>query len=225
MKIAFPVSVILNSVYFRLLLAGLLGAMIGIERGRDGQAAGMRTHILVALGASLATLAGIYTVEVLGADSDPLRLSAQVISGIGFLGVGTILIRDRYHVTGLTTAAGLWATASVGIAVGLGAYPIALAAALLIWLVNTVVALPQKRSERRSRNVRIYVELNDVNRVNDFIDRTRGQLREDRIMILPARSGVAGNVGLEAELIPGSQIDRESFRTSLLREDYISYVL
>ena len=91
-----------------------------MDRERKGRPAGMRTHILVCLGASMTTMSGFFVVHTLGIESDPLRISAQVISGIGFLGVGTILITGRMHVKGLTTAAGLWTTASIGIALGAG---------------------------------------------------------------------------------------------------------
>ena len=83
------------STAFRVFLAVLLGGLIGLERGHHGRAAGLRTHILVCLGAAMAALVGLYTVSVLGFSSDPMRVGAQVISGIGFLGVGTIIIRNR----------------------------------------------------------------------------------------------------------------------------------
>ena len=97
----------LLSTVVRLLLAAVLGGLIGTERGAKGRAAGMRTHIIVCIGAAMTALVGLYTTDVLRQSSDPMRLSAQVISGIGFLGGGMILIRGRHRITGLTTAAGL----------------------------------------------------------------------------------------------------------------------
>ncbi len=94
------------SAGFRVLLALLLGGLIGLERGRHGRAAGLRTHILVCVGAAVAALVGLYSCQVLSLGGDAMRIGAQVISGIGFLGVGTILVRNRDKVTGLTTAAG-----------------------------------------------------------------------------------------------------------------------
>ena len=108
------------SITFRILLATVIGGCIGSERGRHGRAAGLRTHILVCLGSTMTVMLGIYSVQVLGLGGDPMRVSAQVISGIGFLGAGTILTRGRFHITGLTTAAGLWTTASLGLAIGAG---------------------------------------------------------------------------------------------------------
>jgi putative Mg2+ transporter-C (MgtC) family protein len=123
----------------RLLLAVVLGGMIGFEREFRDQPAGFRTHILVSLGAALFTIAGAYGVAGFvgsgGASFDPTRIAAQVVTGIGFLGGGAIL---RYGATvrGLTTAAALWVTAAVGVAVGLGYYVGALTTGLV-----TVAAL------------------------------------------------------------------------------------
>ena len=94
------------SITVRLILALLLGGLIGMERGRHGRAAGMRTHVLVCIGACMTALVGLFMSDV----ADSTRIAAQVISGIGFLGAGTIMIRNQSVITGLTTAAGLWAS-------------------------------------------------------------------------------------------------------------------
>ena len=107
------------TVAIRLFLAVICGGLIGFERERHGRTAGLRTHILVCLGAAITTLLGWYNVKVLGVSwADPMRIGAQVVSGISFLGMGTIISKGRFQVTGLTTAAGLWATAIIGLAVG-----------------------------------------------------------------------------------------------------------
>ena len=121
------------STVFRIFLAVLLGGLIGLERGHHGRAAGLRTHILVCMGSATAALIGVYSVSILELGGDPMRVAAQVVSGIGFLGVGTIMIRNGEHVTGLTTAAGLWATASIGLAVGIGFYIAAFVAFLFVF--------------------------------------------------------------------------------------------
>ncbi len=115
----------------RILLAALLGGVIGIEREFSDQPAGFRTHILVSLGAALFTLVGAYGVEpFLGADEgvrfDPTRIAAQVVTGIGFLGAGAIL-QQGVNVRGLTTAAALWASAAAGLAAGIGDFSTGLA--------------------------------------------------------------------------------------------------
>lgn len=105
----------------RLLLITALAGLVGFERERHGRAAGLRTHILVGLGSCLIMLTALYLMEGLSGRIaiDPTRMAAQVISGIGFLGAGTIL-RSRASVRGLTTAASLWAVAGIGLAVGAG---------------------------------------------------------------------------------------------------------
>jgi putative Mg2+ transporter-C (MgtC) family protein len=112
----------------RLLLAAVLGGAIGAERELNDQAAGLRTHMLLTIGACLFTLVSAYGF---GGSTDPSRLAAQVVTGIGFLGGGAI-VRHGLTVKGLTTAASIWATASVGVAVGAGQYVLAVGGAVLV---------------------------------------------------------------------------------------------
>lgn len=121
---------------FKLFLSMFLGAMIGFERRHKGQIAGMRTFALISMGACLAMLISIYIPqEYMGLkNGDPGRIAAQVISGIGFLGAGAI-IQMKGAVRGLTTAAGIWVTACIGLAVGAGMYMIAIGTACLILFV------------------------------------------------------------------------------------------
>ena len=121
------------SIVLRLTLAILCGGIIGIERGRKGRTAGFRTHVLVCIGATLTVLTNQYMMQYFGG-GDPARLGAQVINGIGFLGAGTIIVTGRHKVKGLTTAAGLWASACLGVAIGAGFYEGALAGFAAIFL-------------------------------------------------------------------------------------------
>ena len=152
----------LVTVTVRLLLAFIFGGVIGMDRERKGRPAGMRTHILVCLGASMTTMSGFFVVHTLGMESDPLRISAQVISGIGFLGVGTILITGRMHVKGLTTAAGLWTTASIGIALGAGFYEGALLCTVLSVIAISVLYRLENLLGSKTAVIEIYIELKDV---------------------------------------------------------------
>ena len=134
----------------RLILALIIGGIVGLERGRVGRAAGMRTHILVSIGAALTAMIGFYIRDVLNVtNSDPLRIAAQVISGIGFLGVGTIFIKGRFQITGLTTAAGLWATAAMGLALGAGFYEGAIITFVLIIVTVTILHRLEYRITKR----------------------------------------------------------------------------
>jgi len=186
------------TVVFRILAAFIIGGLIGINRERRGRAAGLRTHILVSVGSALTVLCGIYASDNLGLDSDPLRLCAQVISGIGFLGVGTILITSRSHVLGLTTAAGLWATAAIGIACGLGFYIGAvlsaalcmLAIALLNRFENQIKVLPAST---------VYIELSDAYQVNYMLQLlSQPPYRLTQMNVVASHSQIAGHIGLEA---------------------------
>lgn len=125
---------------FRLCVALLLGAMVGIERKRKGQMAGLRTFALISTGAALAMILSIYVPqEYLGLkNGDPGRIAAQVITGIGFLGAGAI-IQMKGSVRGLTTAAGIWIVATIGMAVGVGMYAVACTATALVIIVLTVL--------------------------------------------------------------------------------------
>lgn len=118
----------------RLLVAGVLGTVIGLEREYRAKEAGYRTHFLVSLGSALIMIVSQYGFQdILREDSvslDPSRVAAQVVSGIGFIGAGTIILQKQI-VRGLTTAAGIWATAGIGLAVGAGMYAISIAATLL----------------------------------------------------------------------------------------------
>lgn len=135
-----------KEVILRLLLASLLGGVIGWERERRTRAAGLRTHMLVALGSALVMIVSAYGFEdILKHPSvilDPSRMAAQVVSGIGFLGAGAILFVHRTEmVHGLTTAAGLWTVAAIGLAAGSGLYVAALAATVIAWLILVVLKL------------------------------------------------------------------------------------
>ena len=115
----------------RLLIATALGGLVGYEREREGKPAGVRTHGMVALGAALYTAVSLYGF---GVTSDPTRVAAMVVSGIGFLGAGAIL-QDRGSVQGLTTVASLWVTAAIGLAVGVGMISMSVATTVLVFLL------------------------------------------------------------------------------------------
>lgn len=126
------------TMVLRLILAAALGAIVGYQRERAEKPAGLRTHILVAVGAALFT---VVSVSGFGPGGDPARIAAQIVTGIGFLGAGTIL-RANGHVRGLTTAASIWAVASIGVAVGVGMYLMSLAASLIVVAVLQLGRVP-----------------------------------------------------------------------------------
>ncbi len=188
-----PVSVIL-----RVFLAALAGALVGLEREFRHRAAGLRTHIMVALGAALTSMIGLYAVTALGMSSDPLRVGAQVISGVGFLGAGTILLRGGgSRITGLTTAAGLWTAAAIGLAVGMGFYLGAFLTVFAVMLTFTLVSRVEVLMNRKRERMAIYMELTSVEAVKPMLETLRGAYGLMEVQVTPPRSGTAPHVGME----------------------------
>lgn len=186
------------TVVIRVVLAALAGALVGLEREFHGRAAGMRTHMMVALGAALAAMIGMFTVTELGIDSDPMRVGAQVISGVGFLGAGTILLRGGgSRITGLTTAAGLWTAASIGLAVGIGFYVGAFMTVIAAMLTFTLITSLEKFLNRKRRRMAIYLELEDVDAVAPMLEMLRTEYGLMEAQVTPPRSGTAPHVGME----------------------------
>ncbi|MGI6635876.1 MAG: MgtC/SapB family protein [Christensenellales bacterium] len=162
----------LTSIFVRLLLAVVLGGIIGMERGMKNRPAGLRTYLLVTLGACVVMVTNQYIYQVFDT-GDPVRLGAQVVSGIGFLGAGTIIVTGRNKIRGLTTAAGLWATATVGLAIGIGFYEVALLAGLLVFLVLTVLHKWETYMRRAGNRVELYIELKPGATLREFLDIAR----------------------------------------------------
>lgn len=211
-----------GSLALRLFLATILGGLIGGERGYHGRAAGMRTHILVCLGAALSSLIGLYATKFSDAPLDPLRVGAQVISGIGFLGAGTILIKDHFKVTGLTTAAGLWATAAVGLATGFGYYEGALMVAALVLVANAVLPHIEQETKLKATGRHIYVELEDIRKTNEFSVLAYTVYEIESLQIVPAHSGIPGHIGVKLDLLPESREKRELVCRKLAKIGYVA---
>jgi len=162
----------LLSITVRLGFAVLLGGIIGLERGLKRRPAGMRTYMLVCLGSTLVMITNEYMSTVF-AVGDPARMGAQVISGIGFLGAGTIIITRDRQVRGLTTAAGLWASACMGLAIGVGFYSGAVIGTVFIIFITTVMHRLDTELVRKSRSIDVYLEVLDSSNVYRFLDYIR----------------------------------------------------
>ena len=146
------------SVGIRIAAALVVGGILGLERERKNRAAGLRTYMLVCVGACLIMLTNQYIYQTTGA-GDPMRLGAQVVSGIGFLGAGTIIVTKRNQIKGLTTAAGLWSSAAVGLALGVGFYEAAVAAGAAIYFVMTVLRYWDIRMHKSAKYMDLYMEV------------------------------------------------------------------
>ena len=157
------------SALFRLTLATICGGFIGIERIRKRRPAGFRTHTLVCIGAALTMIISQYLWSI-GQTTDLSRLGAQVINGIGFLGAGTIIVTGRQQVKGLTTAAGLWAAACMGLAIGAGFYFGAIVGCILIILTSTLLSYFESKIMSTARNMNIYIEFLSTNDIGVIIE-------------------------------------------------------
>ena len=151
----------LLSVTIRIVLSVICGGLIGLERERKRRPAGFRTHILICLGAAMTVLTSQYLLLVLHYTTDITRLGAQVVAGIGFIGAGTIIVTRRTRVKGLTTAAGLWTSAIVGLALGAGYYEGGIYASILVLIAEMLFSKLEYRILRSPRKKQVFIEYAD----------------------------------------------------------------
>ena len=179
-----------NMIWVTLLRLGVAmfcGGVIGLERGRKRRPAGFRTHMLVCIGAALAMLISQYLSMMVTThwhelvhfdgqiNTDASRLGAQVINGIGFLGAGTIIVTGRQEVKGLTTAAGLWASACMGLAIGAGFVEGAFFGCILISLTIIVFSRLERIIVSRARNINLFLEFEHVDELGKIISVIKAQ--------------------------------------------------
>ena len=180
-------------VLLRTLAAVLCGAVIGNERARHGQAAGMRTHILVCLGACMTAMSSVFVAGT-GSSGDVFRIPAQVVSGIGFLGAGMIILKNNNMITGLTTAAGVWTTGTIGVALGYGFY---LGAFTVTALFLLTVILFARFERRRKTSEAIYLEVENPHSLNAVLKSLEQQISEPfSYQITAPKSGCNGHIGV-----------------------------
>ena len=189
-----------GTILLRILLAAVFGGLLGFERARKMRAAGLRTYMLVCIGASIAMMTGQFLLGTYGV-GDPGRIAAQVISGIGFLGAGTIMMSGYHRVKGLTTAAGLWVAGCLGVAVGAGFY-----VGSVVMLVITLLAMLlgerfQDHFMEKSGRVRLFVLFDDADSMRDFLVylRERGLGISEFENAQPVGHGVSANFVLKLQ--------------------------
>lgn len=174
------------SVAVRILLAVVVGGLLGLERERRSSPAGFRTYMLVAIGSSMTIMLSQYidlmlstqwaaTAQSVGATHDVSRFGAQVINGVGFLGAGTIIVTGRQEVKGLTTAAGLWASACMGLAIGAGFYECMIVGVALIVISMKLLPLIEDAMLSSSRNMTIYVEMDSFENLGNIVNRIKAE--------------------------------------------------
>lgn len=165
------------TVCLRLLLALICGGMLGLERTRKRRPAGLRTYMLVCIGATSVMMTAQFMYQHLG--GDPGRMPAQVVCGIGFLGAGTIMVTRYYKVKGLTTAAGLWVSACIGLALGIGFYIGGLVTTLILLMVMVYADRFEEFYTRRLHRIHLYIIFDDIRQLKPFLQ----SLREEKICV------------------------------------------
>lgn len=156
------------AVILRILAAFVCGGVLGLERGLKNRPAGLRTYMLVCVGSCVIMMTNQFVWQTTGT-GDPVRLGAQVVSGIGFLGAGTIIKTHHNQIKGLTTAAGLWSCAAVGLALGIGFYEAAVFAGFAVFFVLTGLHRLDDKMHSSTKVIEIYVELGDNTSIGYFI--------------------------------------------------------
>ncbi len=184
----------LPDMFLRIGLSLVLGGIIGFERERDSQPAGLRTHMILVIGACLAMMLSINIANAAG--TDPNRLAAQVVSGIGFLGAGAIL-RSGLTVKGLTTATTLWTMAIVGLAVGAGYYLVSVFTTVMLMIVLSVLDVIEKRFVRINVIRNIIIEVHDTKGIIRDVRRTLARIADQVITFSVQKSVKSKSLRLE----------------------------
>lgn len=202
------------SVIVRMVLAVLCGGIIGIERETKRRPAGFRTHTLVCLGAAMTMLTSQFLMTE-GWTTDPARLGAQVVAGIGFIGAGTIIVTRRQKVKGLTTAAGLWVSAIIGLAIGVGYYEAALITMVIVLIAEILLSKLEWHISSKAKKLNVYIEYNE----NESIGEIAEEIKKMGVSIMDieiTRSREAEGEMMSA--IFSLHLDRRTKRPQLLME-------
>ena len=189
------------SIIFRLCLAFVMGGIIGLERGIKARAAGMRTYMLVCIGAAMVMITSQY-MALSGGMLDISRMGAQVISGIGFLGAGTIIITKERQVRGLTTAAGLWASATMGLAIGVGFYLGAFIGMFFIIFTTSMMHSFDNVLTSQSRAIDVYIELDSQGNIRLLLsDIKAAGIRTTYMEVIPSKYSNENTAALMLSLL------------------------
>ena len=216
----------MSSVAFRLVLATVLSALMGSERGRRGRAAGLRTHILVCVGATLASMTGIYIVKELQMSGDASRIAAQVISGIGFLGAGTILVKNNSIVTGLTTAACVWATGAIGLAIGYGFYEAAVIATIITYLTIKLLGGWEHKHAFLGKECNIYIEFTEANQLNNVIFKMKEfNYLVDSIALSPSKTNLPNSIAATLTIKTKKKVNVQDVLADINQIDGVNFAL
>ena len=213
------------SIILRLTLATICGGILGAERGRKKRPAGLRTHIIVCIGAAMVMITSQYVTDILKINTDPTRMGAQVISGIGFLGAGTIMVVGKNEVKGLTTAAGLWACACMGLAIGIGFYEGAIISCVFLIGVVTVLHKADVYYRTHSKEMEIYAEIKHISGVTNFLNTIKSDgTKISNIEIKKSKELDSHVIGLKMTLTLAEKIDHSEYILKLHSIENVCYV-
>ena len=213
------------SIIVRLLLSVLLGGLIGIERSRSGRAAGLRTHILVCLGASIASMTGLYINETYGA-GDVSRIAAQVVSGVSFVSAGTILIKNEATVTGLTTAACVWAVGTVGIAVGYGFYEAAILGTLLMFFITKTLNVLDRKLRHNMKEISVYIEFLNAKQLNSTLSEIKKlDINIEMVRLEKAKTSSTSGIGADLMVHVKKDIDVDEMIKRINEIDNVNFAI
>ena len=213
------------AVAIRLIIATLCGSLIGWERVIRRHSAGIRTFALVSLGSAVAKVLNIYLAALPNLDADVSRIPAGVVSGIGFLGAGTIIVTGRNQIKGLTTAASLWVASCMGMAFGAGYLSVGLVCFALVMIANVILVHVSQKVEENNRYVSIYIEVEESNGVKKLrkklseLGYTINSMNKTKDKTL---SGT--DIALMLELDFGGQNSHQQLLEELNNLDFVSYV-
>lgn len=213
-----------TEIILRVLISVVIGGLIGLERGMKNRPAGLRTYMLVCVGACVVMLTNQYTYQVYQV-GDPVRMGAQVISGIGFLGAGTIVVTSRNQIKGLTTAAGLWTAGGIGLAIGIGLYEVAIAASAAVFIILTVLHQLDFRVRKKAHILEAYVELDQQTQLGNFLKEARDRGLEPSNVQLDHEDVVSGSQLSFIVTIKGKKSqNQDAMFTQLRKLEGVEYI-
>ena len=213
-----------TEIILRVLISVAIGGLIGLERGMKNRPAGLRTYMLVCVGACVVMLTNQYTYQVYQV-GDPVRMGAQVISGIGFLGAGTIIVTSRNQIKGLTTAAGLWTAGGIGLAIGIGLYEVAIAASAAVFIILTVLHQLDFRVRKKAHILEAYVELDQQTHLGNFLKEARDRGLEPSNVQLDHEDVVSGSQLSFIVTIKGKKSqNQDAMFTQLRKLEGVEYI-
>lgn len=213
----------------RLVAAMICGGCIGLDRGRRNRPAGIRTHMIICMGSALSIILGIYMLQIsqiwgVVTNTDVSRLGAQVINGIGFIGAGTIIFTGRQRVKGITTAAGLWASACMGLAIGAGFYLAAVVGCVFIVITVTLLSKIERAMFAKTKRIELHIELTGRERLSELLGYFGSCGIEVREMDIFTMTEGAESDGIEAVLMLPKKRHHCGVIADIAQQSYVSYI-